>query len=196
MASFPTGLHKRQNGHGLRRPEGESTTPAASGRLGLCLRTRTLAQPRGGPGSRARPGLFSTDPPPGGAPRVLRAAFVWVRLDSGRAWILAPPGGAAGAAAGRGRRVIYSFAVRVAGLPVFGCLFSGCLGPHALAFHTSPAFDDLSVQPAQGPQRARVPPDPLYAVRPRQTPRWREQPKQSLGGGQLPGGRGGGNGES
>lgn len=104
--------------------------------------------------------------------------------------------GAAGAAAGRGRRVICSFAVTVAGLPVFGCLFSGCLGPHALASHTSPAFDDLSVQPAQGPKRARVPPDPLHAARTRQTPRWLEQPKQSLGGGQLTGGRGGENGES
>lgn len=189
MASFPTGLHKRQNGHSLRRPEGESTTPAASGRLRLCLRTRTLAQPRGGPGSRARPGLFSTDPPPGGAPRVLRAAFVWVRLDSG------PARRGRGGRCGKGQTshlFLCSESSRPPGVRVSFQRVPGAARPrfpHII-------FDDLSVQPAQGPQRARVPPDPLYAVRPRQTPRWREQPKQSLGGGQLTGGRGGGNGES
>ena len=149
--------------------------------------------------SRSRGEVLEAGLVPGCSPRTRRQGArlaPWERPLCGCAWILAPPGGAAGAATGRGRRVIYSFAMRVAGLRVFGCLFSGCLGPHALAFHTSPAFYDLSVQPAQGPQRARVPPDPLYAVRTRQTPRWREQPKQSLGGGQLTGGRGGGNGES
>ena len=86
--------------------------------------------------------------------------------------------------------------MRVAGVPAFGCVFSGRLGPHAPAFPTSPAFNDLSVQPAQGLQRAPLPPDPLDLQTredPTDAPRaGTAQP--SLAGAQPTGGRGGGNG--